>query len=203
MACGGREAMVKVLPPMHDSAVSPCFHGCPAFLHRHFLPQSPPSHPLDQSLHSQQHSSPWDCSTIPQLQLPATAPSRGQAFLSRICIAVARTVWFSVHLGCHGSALSLSALNVFPLTQTTALMWGSDPFFSSPTRWGRSSSTNTPVFPPIFILLSFAWVYIFFSTSRVHLSVLSWCPAHTSVSDVFLMYLWREMYSMSTYSSAI
>ena len=78
--------------PYADSAVSPCFHGCPAFLHRHFPPQSPPSHPLDQSLHSQQHSSPWDCSTIPQLQLPATAPSRGQAFLSRICIAVARTV---------------------------------------------------------------------------------------------------------------
>ena len=204
MAYGGREAMVMALPPMHNSALSPCFHGCPAFLHRHFPPQSPPSHPLDQSLHSQQHSSPLDCSTIPQLQLPATAPSRGQAFLSGICIAAARTVWFSFHLGCHRSALSLSTLNVFPLTQTIALMWGSDPFFSSPPAEGRSSSTNTPVFPPsIFILLSFAWVYIFFSTSQVHLSVLSWCSAHTSVSDVFLMYLWREMYSMSTYSSAI
>ena len=33
------------LPPTHDSAVSPCFHGCLAFLHRHFAPQSPPSHP--------------------------------------------------------------------------------------------------------------------------------------------------------------
>ena len=28
-----------------DSAVSPCFHGCPAFLHRHFTPQSPPHIP--------------------------------------------------------------------------------------------------------------------------------------------------------------
>ena len=35
--------------PMHDSAVSPCFHGCLDFLHRHF-PRSPPSHPLDPSL---------------------------------------------------------------------------------------------------------------------------------------------------------
>ena len=33
-------------PPKRDSAVSPCFHGCLAFLHQHFPPQSPPSHPL-------------------------------------------------------------------------------------------------------------------------------------------------------------
>ena len=37
-----------------------------------------------------------------------------------------------IHLGCHRSAVSLSALNVSPLTQTIALMWGSDPSFSSP-----------------------------------------------------------------------
>ena len=35
------EAMVMAPPPTCDSAVSPCFHGCPAFLHRHFPPQSP------------------------------------------------------------------------------------------------------------------------------------------------------------------
>ena len=29
--------------PTCDSAESPCFRGCPAFLHRHFPPQSPPS----------------------------------------------------------------------------------------------------------------------------------------------------------------
>ena len=43
---GEREAMVMALPPMHDSAVSPYFRGCLAFLHRHFPPQSPPSHLL-------------------------------------------------------------------------------------------------------------------------------------------------------------
>ena len=48
------------------------------------------------------------------------------------------------------------------------------------------------------------WFCIFFSTGQVLLSTLSWCSACTSVSEsVFLMYLWREMYSMSTYSSAI
>ena len=85
------EAMVIVPPPMLDSAVSPCFHGCPAFLHRHFPPQSPPSHPLHPSLHSQQLPLPWDCSTIPKLQLPATAPSRGPESLSGVCMAAART----------------------------------------------------------------------------------------------------------------
>ena len=65
-------------------------------------------------------------------------------------------------------------------------MWGSDPCFSSPTAEGRSS----PVFPPSsFILPSFAWFYIFFSTGWVLLSALSWCSACTSVSEgVFLMY---------------
>ena len=51
-------------------------------------------------------------------------------------MSVARTVWFSFHLGYHRSAVSLSALNVSPLTQTIAPMWGSDPCFSSPTHRG-------------------------------------------------------------------
>ena len=136
LACGEREAMVMAPPTTCDSAVSPCFHGCLAFLHRHFPPQSPPSHPLHPSLHSQQQPLPWDCSTIPKLQLPTVAPSRGSASLSGVCMAAARTVWFSFHLRCHRSAVSLSALNVSPLTQTVVPMWGSDPCFSSPTHRG-------------------------------------------------------------------
>ena len=67
--------------PMCDSAVLPYFHGCLAFLHRHIPPQSSLSHPLGPSLHRQQQPSPWDCCTIPKLQLPAAAPSRGPASL--------------------------------------------------------------------------------------------------------------------------
>ena len=82
LAFGEREAMVMAPTPMCDSAVSPCFSGCLAFFHRHFPPQSPPQHPLNLSLHSRQQPSPWDCSPIHKLQLPATAPSRGPASLS-------------------------------------------------------------------------------------------------------------------------
>ena len=55
-----------------------------------------------------------------------------------------------------------------------------------------------------FVLRSFAWFYIFFSTGQVLLSALSWCSACTSVSEgIFLMYPWREINSTSTYSSTI
>ena len=101
--------MVMATPHTHDSALLPCFHGCPAFLHRHFPSQSPPSHPLDCSFHSQQQPLPRDCSTIPKLQLPAVVPSRGPVSLSGAHMAAARTVWFSFHLGCHRSAVCLSA----------------------------------------------------------------------------------------------
>ena len=92
------------------------------------------------SLCSQQQSLPWDCSTIPKLQLPADVPSREPASLSGVWTSVARTLWFSFHLGCYRSAVSLSALNVSPLPQTLAPMWGSDPCFNSPTRWGQVQS---------------------------------------------------------------
>ena len=79
------------------------------------------------------------------------------------------------------------------------------PALVPPPAEGRSNPTNTSIFPPSpFILLSFAWFYIFFSAGQVLLSTLSWWSACTSVYEgVFLMYPWREMYSTSTYSSAI
>ena len=98
LGCGVREAMVMAPPTTCESAVSSSFHGCLAFFHRHFPPQYPPSHPLNLSLHSQQQQpSSWVCSTILKLQFPATVSFRGPVFLSRVCVAVARTVLFSFH----------------------------------------------------------------------------------------------------------
>ena len=137
-------------------------------------------HPHIPSIHpstAKHQPSPWDCSTIPKLQFPAAAPSRRPIFLSGVRMAAARTVSFSFHLGCHSSAVSLSALNVSPpLTQTIAPMWGSDPASVPPPAEGRSSPTNTPVFPPSsFILPSFAWFYIFYSAGQLLLSQLVLC----------------------------
>ena len=95
LVCRGREAWWWLHPCAWFSSIA-LLPWPPASLHRHFPPQSPPSHPLDPSLHSQQRPLPWDCSTIPEFQLPATAPSG-------VCMAVARTVWFSFHSGCHRS----------------------------------------------------------------------------------------------------
>ena len=97
----------------------------------------------EPSLRSKQQPSPLDCSTIPKLQLPATAPSSGPASLSRVCVAAAKIAWFSFHLGSHRSALSLPALNVSPLTQTIAMMWGSEPCFSSPPTEGWPSPNDS------------------------------------------------------------
>ena len=134
--------------PMCDSAVSPCFHGYSTFLDRLVPPQSLLPHLLDPSLHSQQQPSLWGCPTIPKLQLPDAVPSREPASLSGVYMAAARTVWFSLHLGCHRLAVSLSAFNVSPLTQTIVLMWGSDPCFRSPTLRGQIQSYWHSCFSP-------------------------------------------------------
>ena len=187
-AWGEREAMVMAPLLTCDSAVSPCYHGCQAFLHRHFPPQSPPSHLLDQSLHSQQQPSPWDCFTIPKLLLSVAAPSRGSVSLSGVCMAEARTVWFSFHLGFYRSAVSLLALNVSPLTQTIAPGVGILLQFPHVPRVGPILVTL--LFFSLFLCpTEFCVVLYILTTGQVLLSSLSWCFPCTSASDgVLLMY---------------
>ena len=116
-----------VMAPLstHDSAISPCFYGCPAFFHRHFLPQPPPSPPFDLALCSQQQALPRITpqslnSSSQMLHLPGDLhPCPGYVWLWQGLILI--------HLACHRSAISFSALNVSPLTQTVVLLWGSDP----------------------------------------------------------------------------
>ena len=101
---------------------------------------------------------------------------------------------FTLSLKCFSSdSDSCPAVGIGPLLQFPHLLRAGPvlltlPFFS----------------PSSFILLSFAWVYLFFSAGQVLLSAFSWCSACTSVSGgVFLLYPWRGMYSTSTYSSTI
>ena len=199
--------MAMAPPPTHDSAVSPCFHGCLASLHRHFPPQSPSSCPLSPSLQSQHQPLPWNCSTIPMLQLPAAVPSRGPVSLSRVHMAAARIICVIFipfrlsHISCF--TLSFKCFSSVPKNcpdgrdQTPAR-------FSPPTK-GRSSSTNSPLFPSTsYVLPIFVWFYIFFSSGQVLLPTLRGYSGSSSVSKgVYLMYPWREMYSTSSYPSAI
>ena len=84
-------------------------------------------------------------------------------------------------------------------------MCRSDPSFISPIPSCRSSPTHSPLFHlPSFVLPRFVWFYVFFARGQVLLPTLSWSSARSSVSGgIFLLYTWREMHSMSTYSSTI
>ena len=101
---------------------------------------------------------------------------------------------FTCSLKCFSSySDSCPAVGIGPLLQ-----------FSHPLRAGPVLLTLLFFLPSSFILPSYSWFYISFSIGQVLLSALSWCSACTSASEgVFLMYLWREMYSRSTYSSTI
>ena len=190
-------------PPMCDSAVSPCFHGCLASLHRHFPPQSPTSHPCDPSLHSQQQPSPWDCPTIPKLQLLCCAFQgtciRGMYGCGKDCLILIpfrlpQISCFTLSLKCFSSdSDSCPSVGIRPLLQFPHLL-----------RAGPALLTLLFFPSSSCMLLSFVWLYVFFSAGQVLPSALNWCSAYTSVSEgVFLMYLGREIYSTSTYSSVI
>ena len=165
----------------------------PSFPPQAFPTQSPPSHPFSPSCHSPQQPCPG---IAPQ------SPSSRSQLLRLLGDVWLQQVLILIHLGCHRSAVSFSALNVSPLTRQLPRCGDRTPASVPPPAEGRSCAINTPAFPPSpFILLSFAfaWFYISCSTGQVLVSTPSWCSACTSVSEgVFLMYPWREMYSMST-----
>ena len=81
---------------------------------------------------------------------------------------------------------------------------GSGPLLQFPHLPRAGPVLLTLLFSPLVPCPTEFCAVLFFSAGLVLLSVLSWCPACTSVSEgVFLMYPWREMYSMSTYFSTI
>ena len=117
----------------------------------------------------------------------------GKACLIFIPFRLPQISCFPLSFKCFSSdSDSCPAVGIGPLLQ-----------FPHPLRAGPVLLTLL-VFPLVPHPTEFSCFYVFFSTSQVFLSSLSWCSACTSVSEgVFLMYPWREMFSTSTYSSAI
>ena len=166
--------MMMAPPPTADSAVSPCFHGYLAFLHRHFSPQPPSSPPLDPFLHSQQQPLPWDCSTLPsQTPTPShcafqetSVPVRGMHGCSKDCRILIpfrrpQVSCFTLGLKCFSSdSDNRPAVGIGPWLQ-----------FPHPLRAGPV--LLTPLFfpPSSFIQQSFVWFYTVFSTGQVLLPV--------------------------------
>ena len=177
----------------------PCFQDRLAFLHRHFPSRSPPSHPLHPSLCGQQQPLPWE---EPSTPAPSSCAFRGTC-LSVQGMYVARTVTL-LPFRLPQISCSRSALNVSPLTQTVAWLWGSDPASVSLPAEGRSSPANTPGFP--FLPTSYRVLHgSLFSFPWVRSSYRLWTGVLVALlsEGVFLMYPWREMYPTFTYSSTI
>ena len=192
-------------PPTCDSAVSPCFHGCLAFLHRHFPSQSPPSPPLNRSLQSTAAPALGSLHT-PQTPAPrrctfqgTLAPFRGMYSCGEDCLILIpfrlpQISCFILSLRCSSSGSDkCPEVEVRPLLQ----------FLHQPSAGPVLLTLLFFPLVPLSCKVLSGSVYSF-STGQVLLPTLSWCSACTSVSEgVFLMYPRREMYSMSTYSSAI
>ena len=175
------------------------------FLHRHFPPQSPPSHPLSPSLHSPQQPcpgiAPQSLSSSSQLLclLGDLRPCPGYVWLQQVLILI---LFRLPQISC----LTLS-LKCFSSDSDNCLYVGIRLLLQFPHLLMAGPILLTLLcFPQSRHLTEFC-IYIFyisFSTGQVLLSTPSWCSACTSVSErVFLMYPGRKMYSTSTCSSAI
>ena len=97
---------------------------------------------------SQQQTLPWDCSTIPMLQLPAAVLSSRLVFLSRVSLALAGVVCV-ILIPFRLSQISCftHSLKCFSFVLTIAPMWESNPCFSFPPIKGRTHPADSPFYP--------------------------------------------------------
>ena len=156
------------------------------------------SHPLDQSLCSQQQPSPWahspNSSSQPSCAFQGTLIRvQGMYGCSKDCLILIplklpQISCFTLSLKCFSSD-SDNCPNV-----------GIRPLFQFPHLPRAGPILVTLLFFPLFLCpTEFSVVLYILTTGQVLLSTLSWWSACTSVSKgVFLMYPWREMYSAST-----
>ena len=184
--------------------------SCTGISHCHLLPHVPSGF-SPQSIAELARNR----STIPRLQLPALRlpgdfaslhPSpQGTYGCSKDCLCDSHSIQTLTDqlLNSQPRVLLLCPLNSF-LSLQGHPRWDRTPA-SVPHPPRAGPVLLTLLFPPTsFTLPSFVWFYIVFSSGQVLLPALSCRSARSPVSEgVFLMYLWREMNSTPTYSSAI
>ena len=130
LACGGREAMwwlhLLHMTQLYYSASMAAWLSSTGISHHDLLPHIPSIRLSAVNSSSCPGIAPQSLNSSSQpLRLPGDlCPWLG-------CVRLQQGLsWFSFHLGCHRSAVSLPALTVSPLPQIVALMWGLDPCFS-------------------------------------------------------------------------
>ena len=164
---------------MPDSAVLPCLHGCPVSSKgipcSNLLPHIPLGHlPAVKGHPGPGISLQSLCSSFqPLCVLGDLHPC-----LQYVGLQYRLSMWFSLYSDHHRSAASLpSPFKCLPSVPNYYSDVGNlTPASVPPLPRGRSSPYILLHFSlPSFILLSFAWVYIFLSSGQGLLPALSWC----------------------------
>ena len=127
---GEREATVMASLPARDSAVLPCLHGCRPLVHRG-LPRVPQAISLQSGADSSQ---------------PLCAPGDLHPCPGYVGPRPRLSVWLSLHSITGQLWHSPAASDAGSLSQTVALLWGSDPCFSSLTLWVQVQSCSLSLF---------------------------------------------------------
>ena len=115
------------------------------------------------------------------------------------------SVWFSLYSDYHRSAASPSgSLRCFPSIPTNFTRCRISPLLQPPNTWAQvwSCWLSSSFSLPSFVLPNYTWVHIILSSGQGLLPVFSQCSVRAVVSvHVFLMHLWGEIRSTSTYVS--
>ena len=161
------------------------------------------AHIADPSFCSQQQPSHWDCHN-PKIPGPSRCPFQETPVPVWGVYGCGKDCLILIPFRLPPISCFILSLKCFSSDSDNCLDVGIGPLLQFPRPPGVVPVLPILLFSPLVLCPpEFAWFYIFFSTGQALLSTLN-CSTCTSVSEgVFLMYPWREMYSTSTYSSAI
>ena len=147
LASGDQKASLAGPPLLHPFLSMAAWLSSASISHH-----SLPPRPLCLSLYSQWQPPHWDCSTIPMLQLPAAAPSRGPTSLSGVCMAMARIVCVPLILFTLSKITGFTlSLKCFFSVSNNCLDEGIGPLLQFPHSQRAHSVLLTLLFSPYFL----------------------------------------------------